>query len=61
MPSKALDLTAWEGHESIAFKKVKDALAQKIGDYADVVTEVEAVPEMYAFISILSIIVGQSL
>lgn len=44
LSSKALNLTAWEGHESVALKKVEDTLAQKIRDYADVITEVETVP-----------------
>ena len=27
LPSKALNLTAWEGYESVALEKVEDALA----------------------------------
>lgn len=44
LPGKTLNLTAWEGYESVALKKVEDTLAQKIGDYTNVIPKVETVP-----------------
>ena len=44
LPSKTLNLTAWEGYESVALKKVEYTLTQKISDYTNVIPKVETVP-----------------
>jgi hypothetical protein len=41
---KLLNVGAREWHKAIRFKKIEHALAVQIGDNADVVPEVEAVP-----------------
>ena len=61
LPGKALYLAAWERHEPIALEKVEDTLSKQVCDNAYVIAEIEAVPKMYAFVSILSIIMGQCL
>ena len=44
LSSKALNLTAWKGHKSVALEKVEDALTEKVGDDANMITKVKAVP-----------------
>lgn len=58
LASELLDLTAWKGNKTIAFQEIKHALAQQIGDYANVVSEVETVSEMNAFIAIAFVVRG---
>lgn len=41
---KMLDLAAGKGHKIIALQEVEDALAEQVGDDADVVPKVEALP-----------------
>lgn len=43
LTSKTLNLRTRKGHKAVAFEKIKDALAQKIGDDADVVPKVKGV------------------
>jgi hypothetical protein len=47
-----LDLTTRERDKSIAFEEVKDTLAQQIRHNADVVSEIEAIPKVYALIPV---------
>ncbi len=56
-----LYLTARKGHKGVAFEEIKDALTKQICDNAYVISEIEALPQVYAFISILSVVVRQSL
>lgn len=60
LPSEALDLAVGEGHEAVAFEKVKDTLAKEVHDDANVSTVVEAVPQVDASIPIILIICLQS-
>ena len=41
---KMLDLAAGKGHKIIALQEVEDALAEQVGDDADMVPKVEALP-----------------
>lgn len=41
---KMLDLAAGERHKIIALQKVEDALPEQVGDDADMVPKVEALP-----------------
>jgi hypothetical protein len=47
-----LDLATRERDKSIAFKEIKDALAQQIRHNADVVSKIEAIPKVYALIPV---------
>jgi hypothetical protein len=55
-----LDLAAREGHKSVGLQEIEHALAQEIRYDADVISEIEAFSEMYAFVSILFVVHGQS-
>lgn len=52
-------MTAGKRHKLVILEEVKDALPKKIRDYANVVPKVECVPQMYAFVVIEPIVVGQ--
>lgn len=54
-------LAARKGDECIAFEEIKDALSKKVGDDADMVSKIEAIPEMNAFVSIQAVIVREGL
>jgi hypothetical protein len=43
LAGKLLDVSAGKGHKLVALEKVKDALAQQVGDDADVVAKVKRV------------------
>jgi hypothetical protein len=58
LTSKILNLTAWKWNEGIAFEKIKDALTQKISDDANVISEIKAVSQVNAFVSI-RLVVGR--
>lgn len=45
-----------KGHETVAFQKVKDTLAQEVHDDADVALIVEAVRQVYASVSVFGIV-----
>lgn len=51
-----LDVTARERHKLVGLEKVKHTLAKQIRDNADVVPEVESVPEMYALVAIVLVV-----
>lgn len=61
LTSKALYLTTRERNELIALEEVKDALAKQVCDYANVVSEVEAITQMDAFVAIMLVVVGEGL
>lgn len=52
MPSKRLDLMAWERRKVILLEEVVDAHAQQLGDQTYVIPMVEPVEEMYAFTAV---------
>ena len=56
LTSKTLYLAAWERHKTVALEKIKNTLAEQIRDDANVVPEIESIPEVYAFVAILSIV-----
>lgn len=60
LPGKALNLTARERHKSVALEEVENALAQQIRDYTYVVSVVEAVAKVYAFVAIVFVVHGKS-
>ena len=45
-------MCAWERHKSIGLEEIEDALTIEIGDYTNVVSEVEAVSEMDASVMV---------
>ena len=51
-----MNLAVRERHEVVALEEIEDALAKKIHDDADMSSEVEAVSEMNAAISVLLIV-----
>lgn len=59
MTGKVLDLSAGKGHEAVAFEKIKDTLAQEIGNNANVVAIVETVAQVNAFIPVGLVVRGQ--
>lgn len=56
LTGKCQDLAVGEGHKVVVLQKVKHTLPKQIHDNADVATEIEAVPEMNAAISVLLIV-----
>lgn len=56
---KFLDVRTGEGHEAVALEKVEDALPVQICHDADVVSEIEAVPEVDASVDVVLIVGGQ--
>lgn len=56
LSSKVLDLAAGERNKAVAFQEIKHALSEQIGDNANVVSVIEAIPQVDAFIAILLII-----
>lgn len=52
-------MSAREGHESIALEKVEDALAQEVGDDADVVAEVKRVSQMDTLVAVVFVVACQ--
>ena len=55
-----LDLTTWKRHEAIALQEIEHTLTQQIGNNANVISEVKAVPKMNTLIAIALIVRGQS-
>lgn len=53
---KTLYLAAWERDERIAFEKIEDTLPQKIRDDTNMISKVEAVPQMNTLISICLVV-----
>ena len=56
LPGKFLDMRARKWHELIRFEEIEHALAVEVGDYADVIFEIEAIPKVYAFVSVVSVV-----
>ena len=53
---KALNMCTREWYVVISLEKVEHALPVKISDYTDMIAEIEAVPQMYAPVSVMSIV-----
>jgi len=51
-----LNVAAGKGHKRVAFQKVKHALTQEICNDADVVAEVESIPQMNAFVAVALVV-----
>jgi hypothetical protein len=59
LSGEALNLRAREWHKSISLEEVEDALPKEVCDNADVVSEVERISEMYAFVSVCLVVQRQ--
>lgn len=59
MSCKVLDLTAWKWDEAISFEEIENALPKQIRYYADMVSKIETVSEVNAFIAVLTIVLGE--
>lgn len=59
LTGKALYVRARKRHELVLFQEVKDTLTEQVRNDADVVLEIEAVAQMYAFVPIVLVILGQ--
>jgi len=53
-------VSAGERHKGIALEEVKDALAQEVGDDADVVAEVECVSQVDTLVAVVLVVACQS-
>jgi hypothetical protein len=60
LSGETLDLRAGKWHKSISLEEVKDTLSQKICDNADVVSEVEGITQMDAFVAVGLVVQRQS-
>jgi hypothetical protein len=60
LASELLDVSARKGHKSVALEEVKDALAQEIGDDADVVAEVKRVSQVDTLVAVVLVVACQS-
>lgn len=56
LSSKVLDLATGERNKAVSLEKVKHTLTEQIGDDADVVAVIEAIPQVDAFVAVLLII-----
>lgn len=61
LSGKALNLAVWEWNEGVGLQEVKHRLTQQIHNNADVASEVEAVPQMYAAVAVLDVVQAQCL
>lgn len=59
LSGKVLDLATGERNEAIPFQKVKHTLPEQIGDNADVVAVIEAIPQVDTLVAVLLIIRGE--
>lgn len=53
---KLLNVTAGERNKLVALQEVKDALAEQVGDDANMIPKVKGVSEMDAFVAVLLVI-----
>lgn len=60
LSSKVLDLAVRKRHETIALQEVENALAEEVHNNAYMAAIIEAVPKVYASISIFVVIGLQS-
>jgi hypothetical protein len=60
LASKLLDVSARKGHKGVALEEVEDALAQEIGDDADVVAEVKRVSQVDTLVAVVLVVACQS-
>lgn len=56
LASKLLNMTAGKWHKPIALEEIKHTLTEKVSDDTNVVSEVKAIPEMDAFVTIALVI-----
>lgn len=49
-------MTAWKWYERVALQKVEHAYAEQICDNTDMIAEIKGVPQMYAFVSVVSVV-----
>lgn len=56
LSSKALDVCAGKWCECVLLEEVKDALAEQVGDNADMIAVVEAFSEMNATILVVLVV-----
>jgi hypothetical protein len=56
LSSKVLDLAVRKRHETVALQEVENALAKEVHNNANMAAVVEAVPEMYASVSIFVVV-----
>ena len=52
LPGKVLNLRARKRHEAVPLQEIKDALPKQICDNAYMISEVERVPKVYAFVPV---------
>jgi hypothetical protein len=60
LASELLDVSTWEWHKGIALEEVKDALAQEVGDDANVVAEVKRVSQVDTLVAVVLVVACQS-
>lgn len=53
-------MSAGKWYEGVALEEVKDALAQEIGDDADVVAEVKRISQVNTLVAVVLVVAGQS-
>lgn len=51
-------MSAGKWYESVALEEVEDALAQEVGDNADVVAEVKRVSQVDALVTVVLVVAG---
>ena len=56
LPSEVLDLAVWKRNKGVALEEVKDTLAQKIHDNANMPLVVEAVAEVDAAVAVFLVV-----
>ena len=59
LTGKCLDVSAWEWSEVVDLQEVEHALTVEICDNADVVPEVEALPQMNAFVPVVLVVLRE--
>jgi NAD kinase len=60
LSGKDLDMGTRERCEAVDFEKVKNALAVQVGDDANVISIVEALPQVDTFVPVVTVILSKS-
>jgi hypothetical protein len=56
---KKLDMSARKWRKAVCLQEVKHTLSIKVGDDAYVVAEIKAVPQVDAFVPVMTIVLGK--
>lgn len=59
LPGKQLDVRAWERRKVVDFEEIEYALAVQIRDDADVISIIKTLPQVYAFVPVVPVVLSK--